>query len=545
MNLKPFSRTRHGTDTIFPPIVPTLDLAAQIQDARQHLKSGHTELASVIADTLAVTAPLNSQVLHLRGDCLMHDGKLTEAIALFDKALPSQDDDDLWASKGRALAALGRNARAALCFERAHALAPHAEHWHALAENQLIAGAPQDAYFAMAEHSETSDLLKSRILTQLGRKKEAMAVAHAQKAITAQAFDWLCDVTQTTDDMVNLQKRAVDLLAAKDTPIALVRAATQLVGEHCPQKTQDRLSACIEGTSSSSSEKANAHLALFRISDQRKDTAHAAEHLSAYNKCAQATSNYTRSKDSVLFTMLMRLRFTPLPSTKSSILPLFVTGLPGSGVAAMARILEQGSLNRAARQLTFVETIMTRFIRHLRQEKRLDVTREDLLVLQSQLREGLRQAADGADVLIDCTRLNFRWSGLLAAALPEARVVHMTRDHVHTAWTMFRSDGPDLALGCRHTPMHLAAYLLRSANLMRHWESRHANICGVSGDALCRPGGHTAHAVLKRCGLNWSAHCDLPKDTANRDWHRYATTAAPLRLALREFTDLQPMQLPM
>jgi hypothetical protein len=189
---------------------------------------------------------------------------------------------------------------------------------------------------------------------------------------------------------------------------------------------------------------------------------------------------------------------------------------------------------------------MTRFMRRLRESGCNDVTRENLLNLQSELREGLNQAANGHDVIIDATASNFKWSGLISAALPEARIVHMKRDQMTTGWALHKGECGGTDFKCQHDLKHIQAFQYRSAALMAHWEDSFApTVIGISGDALSRPSGATAQAMVEACNLKWSARCDPLPSGREHLWHRYAAYLNPLHHAagttLNSACDQSPM----
>lgn len=526
------------------PAAKATNIPAKTSIARALLTEGHVARATAIAHALILNAPFDADVLHLRGDCLIAGKQPAEAIAIFDKALSTTDSDAIWASKGDALLALHRPRRAAASFERAAALAPDAGHRRNMAACLLQAGGPRKALEVLAARAGPDATLRARALAQLGRRQEAINTAIAAPDDDAGTLRLLLDLSRTGPEKATARQRAIALASAPEASVHTIAEAAGVAADRFGDAAIARLTTCSDDPATPGDVRAHAHLGLFRIFDRRGDTTAAAAHLAAHHACASDDAPQNRNRDSAVFARLMGLRFMPLPPTKTTILPIFVSGLPGSGVSEATRVLEQSVQTGPARELTLVDAVMTRFVRVLHAENRRDVTREDLLALQSELREGLVQAADGADVVIDTARLNFRWSGLLAAALPEARIVHMTRDHVQTGWAMYRGDFQHPDLTCRHDLTYLASCLLRSAALMRHWEDMRPNVFGVSGDALCRPGGRTARAMLQGCGLNWMAHCTVPDYAPNRDWHRYAATVAPLRNALAQFAGTQTLQLP-
>lgn len=533
-SVMPFSRSRAEH--------PALDLSARMARVRALLDAGEAERACAMAEALAPLAPLDPNLLELRGICLTQSDRPSEAIALFDKALPLRDAAGLWAAKGRALSTMGRYRRAVASFERACALAPKTESYRvALAAAHLDAGAPADALDVPMGQTPDARLLQAKGLGQLGRTQLALQQAWTAADHDPAALHLMVDLARNQTEVEMARSKANECAMRPAASTQMIATCAKFLQGSLPQMAIDKLVA--QMTSASASTRSNAAYGMFCVEDGRGNIGAASRHLQSYHTLMKANTDYRRSTDSAMFTFLSRLRFEPLPRSKYSIFPVFVSGLPGSGVKDAARMLQKGAQNPSARALNVVGANLSRFVQMLHNEGRRDVTREDLLLLQSELREGLRQAADGTDMVIDCAELNFRWSGLVSAALPEARIVHMRRDHLQTGWAIHRDGFGRADLPFQHDMTHLASYLLRAETLMHRWEMQSPNITGFSGDALCRPGHQIAKAILTHCNMSWSVLCESPHYAPSRDWHRYAPTVAPLRKTLKAFEAAPSKQL--
>lgn len=544
MNM-PLSTARRAHFSPFGPGAPLSPAALRrsLKHIRGLLDADDVNSAALAVETLVEQTPYDIRVLSLGAQCRDAKGDHEGAIMLQDRLLTQQDSDVVWAAKARSLVALGRYRRASLCFARASTLARNTRFIAEHAACLLAAGKPKDALTVL----ETTQSTKNRniyqktthaaVLTELGKHREAYQLA-SDAANDDETGDAVCLAHQ------NMVNRATFETLCKTTALhcsapRVLSAIAASNPEHIPTKQTKKLIQITNDTSHTQLDQVHAHLALFRIYDHAEDSFQALAHLRKYHALLNKTGTHNRSQDSALFAIIARLNSPCLQRTKTKVLPIFVCGLPGSGRRSAADVLAQAAGRGVPRSLSVVPAVMKRFISNLRARKNNEIGRDDMLSLQSELRSGLEQAANGDDVLIDTTSSNFRWSGLLAAALPEARIVQMRGNPMATGWAMHRGDWRDPAFECHHNLEHVKNFLHRSTSLMAHWEFKFApNVMGISGDALARPSGSTAKAMVDACDLKWSEKCIQPPYCPDRSWYRYAAYLNPLRPSIEPSQNL-------
>lgn len=229
--------------------------------------------------------------------------------------------------------------------------------------------------------------------------------------------------------------------------------------------------------------------------------------------------------------------------------PLFIVGLPRSGTTLVDRILSRHS---AVTSVGEINDLALAVVRHAggagdKAELVARAAEADLTALgRSHWRAVLGRGARGR-LVIDKTPLNFLYLGLIARALPRARVIHVWRHPVASCFamykTLFRMGYPfSYDLG------DLARYFLAYHRLMRHWrESFPGRFLDVQYEALVDDQEGTSRRLVEHCGLQWESACldfhenDSPVATASavqvrqpiyrhaRDlWRRYETQLRPL-----------------
>jgi len=512
---------------------PSIGLRLRLRTVQNLLESGKVDGVIQAAQSLLTAAPYDPRVLALNAQCMAIVGNQLAAIQIYDRLLAQQDSDVIWAAKARSLMALGRYRLASRAFARATALAQSTRYIAEQATCTLAAGKLNntlDLLEAGGPPSKTDrpyQLIRPKTLAQIGCMRDAFG--HA-----SQAAKW--DETGPAVSLArqNLPDKAAFSALCDQT--ALHTISPKVFAEiswdqpDCiTQKNVDTLIQVLGDPSREDVDKAQAHLAMFRKYGHEDDRLQALGHLRKYHLLSPKYTGLQRSQDSALFTTLMQLKIPRLQLSKTQVLPIFVTGLPGSACHDAKTVLVQAAGCGGARPLLLVPAVMTRFLRQLRKSKRTEITRTDLLELQAELREGLEQAANGCDVIVDTTPSNFKWSGLIAAALPEARIVHLKRNHMATGWALHNGSIGGAKFGCHHDFLHIRNLQHRCAALMAHWERDFTpSVMSVSGDALLHPSGDTAQAMVEVCQLKWSNQCDLVSCSPDQSWHRYATYLNPL-----------------
>jgi len=140
-------------------------------------------------------------------------------------------------------------------------------------------------------------------------------------------------------------------------------------------------------------------------------------------------------------------------------------------------------------------------------------TDEVLAGLGRAYRRRALQGVPAGRIAVDKLPGNFFYLGLIALALPEARIVHIQRDPLDTCLSNFQQlydSGQDYSYDLDH----LGRYYLDYHRLMRHWrECIPERIHEVRYEALVTTPEEVLPRVFAYCGLDWEERClDAPAD---------------------------------
>ena len=240
--------------------------------------------------------------------------------------------------------------------------------------------------------------------------------------------------------------------------------------------------------------------------------------------------------------------------------PVFIVGLPRSGTTLVERILgshssmtSAGELNSFA--LALVDAARVRAGRALPRPEL--VASSAMLDFAALGRDYLQRAYDafgGTGRFIDKMPLNYLYCGLILRALPNARIIHMTRHPMAAGYAMYKTlfkDGYPFSYDLTDIARYYRAY----RRLMDHWRrTMPGAIHEVSYEGVVADQAGETHRLLAYCGLGWEEACiefhRNPSasttasasqvrrpiyDSSVAQWRHYEAELAPLSEALREF----------
>ena len=113
----------------------------------------------------------------------------------------------------------------------------------------------------------------------------------------------------------------------------------------------------------------------------------------------------------------------------------------------------------------------------------------------------------GLPVLTDKLPLNFLYLGLIAKALPAAKIIHVRRDPMDTIWSVYKHLFAH-AYPFSYQLNEIAEYYKAYRALMAHWEGLLGNrILSVSYESLARRPADTMRNVANFCDLSYDDAC--------------------------------------
>ena len=190
--------------------------------------------------------------------------------------------------------------------------------------------------------------------------------------------------------------------------------------------------------------------------------------------------------------------------------PIFILGLPRTGTTLVDRILSSHSRVESLGEINDFALALMRLAKSggnkrelIRRALELDHDKLGQSYLDSsRARRGNRDIC-----LVDKTPANFLYIGLIARALPTAKIIHLTRNPMDSCYaiykTLFRMGYP-----YSYRLEDLAAYYAGYRRLMDHWHNcLPGRILDVKYEDLVGNQEDMSRWMLSHCGLVWEEAC--------------------------------------
>ncbi len=513
-----------------PPIrnnAPTW--SSLLQRALQLHRLGKLDQAERLAKTVLATQPDNFEALHLQAICQFQQGRNDEAAQSLGAAVRvAPTRADAWSDFGVVQATIGRLEEAVACYDKAIALKPdHVDALSNRADALMALKRPHDALAsydrALATNPRSASTHNNRGVTLFELCREEEALASYEKAIglkpdyaTAHDNKGLALLRFGRVDEASAAFEAAMKLAPK-----MGRSYYHFLLSKRFERSDPRLRAleklAIENSSPDVNERIYAHFALGKALAGIEDYEQSFRHLSQGNALKRKQSGYDEAES---LGYLERTRATCTSDFLGrhygcgdpSAVPIFVLGMPRSGTSLVEQILAShrdvygaGEVKDFA--LALAETGAAGWALY-RPEIVSQMSGEDFRRLGTKYLQRIQAAAPSARRIVNKMPDNFRFAGLIALALPNARIIHVRRDPIDTCVscfsTLFIETMPytcDLA--------ELGRYYRAYETLMNFWRDvlPQGVMIDVRYEDVVADIEGQGRRILDHCGLDWDANC--------------------------------------
>nr|GAT44054.1 sulfotransferase [Mycena chlorophos] len=279
----------------------------------------------------------------------------------------------------------------------------------------------------------------------------------------------------------------------------------------------DSLQALLQQQASNADAQIHLNSALGKEFEDLGDHAQAFAHYSQGKQAARQRVNYAPERESALVDALIQAFPQPIDTRGgyASDEPIFIVGMPRSGTTLVERILSSHPHVHAAGELmnfaSQVERIAPQDVsprldaQLIAQAHRLDYHRLGLRYVDS-----TRPQTALKPRFIDKLPHNFLYLGLIAKALPNAKIICLRRHPLDTCLSNFREAFLETSAfhGYSFDLLDIGRFYIQFERIMAHWRKvLPGRIMEVDYETLVAQQEPVTRKLLAHCGLGWHDAC--------------------------------------
>jgi len=496
----------------------------QLDYVIQLYSSGQMDKALLSIKELIQDFP-NIPLLHnISGACNSALGEIDSAIISFNKAIELKPDyDEAYFNLGVAFHQTGQLGEALNSYERAISI----KHAYPTAHNNLglialsqgqLDNALKSFEWAVAyspEYAEAHNSLGAALqeLKQFEKAKVSFKKAVALNPQYAQGLHNLAILSE----IINLPDEASEYyekaLAVEPNYAEAYRnqSRTKKYKKNDPQIAQ--MQSIYSNDNLSISDKVHINFALAKVNEDLGNQKDFFKHLDEGSRLRKKQLNYNINETEEFHSSLVRLFSEDKPKIKKlslgplDIRPIFIVGMPRSGTSLVEQIISSHHSVHGAGELNNFKNVVTPALKNYIGNLTNTINEDDLLSIRKNYIKSLMDLNVSEKIITDKMPVNFRMIGLILTAIPEAKIIHLTRNPKATCWSNYKHYFAN-ENGFTFDQEDLARFFILYQELMGFWHKSFPNkIHDISYERLTTHQEDETHKLLKYCELDWDNNC--------------------------------------
>ncbi len=268
----------------------------------------------------------------------------------------------------------------------------------------------------------------------------------------------------------------------------------------------------------SDEKRCHINFGLAKAYDDLGDFEKAFTHYKEGNALRKKLLNYNIKQDLELFRQIKSayqwIEQYSLESEQFSknLTPIFIIGMPRSGTTIVEQIISSHSLVTGAGELPYAAQFGSVIANGFSK-----VDREVLLDFRHKYLEKLKKHSFRKGVVTDKMPQNFRYIGLLAAAFPEAKIIHVKRNPAAVCWANYKQYFASKNQGYCYDLDDVVSYHNLYVDLMKFWTKiLNKRIYNLDYEALTKDQEDETRQLIDHLDLNWDKKCLSPENNKRR-----------------------------
>jgi tetratricopeptide (TPR) repeat protein len=476
----------------------TQAIALKPDFAEAHSNLGHTleelgrldEAEASYTQAIALK-PDFAEAHHNLGNTLIGLGRLDEAEASYTQAIALKPDfAEAHYNLGSTLEELGRLDEAEASYTQAIALKPD---------------------YAEA-HSNLGNTLQK--LDRLDEAEASYTQAIALKPDYAEAHSNLGHMLQELGKLDEAEASYIQAIALKPDFVEAHRNLTLIKKFDAQDESYSKMQELYLNENISEEQRCHINFGLAKACEDLGDYEKAFAHYSEGNALRKKLLSYDINQDAELFRQIKfnypRIAQNSLkPDTLSkNPMPIFIVGMPRSGTSLVEQIISSHSKVTGAGELSYVTQFGASIAQGLS-----DSNTDSLINFRERYLIKLQSVSNGNLIVTDKMPQNFLFIGLIAAAFPEAKIVHVKRNPSAVCWGNYKQYFTSKSIGYCYGLNDVAAYYSLYQNLLEFWDMKLPNrIYNIDYELLTTNQDDETRQLIDHLGLDWDKKCLSPQN---------------------------------
>ncbi len=499
-----------------------------LQDAVMALRQGNIAAADRISAKLIQQVPREFHALQLRGVICARQGRFAEADRLMSAALAIRAEPEGLKNHAAVLIELGRHDEAIACLNRALLMKPGYAEAHFNLGNALRKSGRLNesvaAFAAALRHNPgyvEALQNQSDSLRDLDRQDEAIAALRRAIELRPKSAQLYNNLGIALRDVGEIDEARVMFERAVALDPDFVSAFYNLARTgkvSAPDILAAMESALTRIARQPANERARLHFALAKAFEDAGRYNEAFMHLREGNGLTRSLIRYDETIEAGKFARVMKTFDAELLAKAAagdpSELPIFIVGFPRSGTTLTEQIITSHPAVHGGGELELVRGLAAGMASGKGENAGFP---EGVVSLDS---EGLRRL--GASYLAHFQPLgpgiirvtdkglgNIALAGFIHLILPNARIIHVSRDPLDTCLSCFSLKFGENAVPFSYDLGELGRAYGRYRQMMRHWRKvlPAGVMLEVSYETMVDDLEPQARRLIEHCGLPWDDRC--------------------------------------
>jgi len=441
--------------------------------------------------TAVALAPQDAAAHSNLGLTLQHLGRLEEAETSYTQAIALKPDfAEAHNNLGITLKALGRFEEAETSYTQAIALKPD---------------------FADAHHNIGNTL---KILGRVAEAEASYRQAIALKPDYAEAHSNLGTTLQAQGRLAEAKTSYTTAIVLKPDYAEGHRRLTLMKTFSVQDEQYSKMREIYLDKNISEEQRCHINFGLAKACEDLGDFKQAYAHYGEANGLRKKLLKYNIDEDLQLFRKITaaypKIKRHSLAGDQlvKNLIPIFIVGMPRSGTTLVEQIVSSHSKVTGAGELIFAAQFCADVATGV-----TEASNESFVEFRSKYLEGLKTVSDGNLNITDKTPQNFRYLGLLTAAFPEAKIIHVKRNPAAVCWANYKQYFASKNIGYCYEIDDVIKYYKLYENLMAFWANTLSErVYQLDYEQLTVNQESETRQLVDYLGLDWDEKCLSPQN---------------------------------